>query len=161
MSTIGLRFSIILCLAFVCLSIWWAPEASASYALEEWNMDTRNSLPAHMKIWLLCMLIANIASIAFVKNHIAARWVLGAFIVGHLWIGVFEATGIYAVQGGLVSLGHIVVWAPAIYALIKHRSEIVLPSAYGIWACIMFFFYGVSLVFDVRDAAIWGYAQLS
>lgn len=161
MKTNLLRSSTLICLLAVFMSSGQAPEAHASYALEVWNMETRNSLPPWMKVWLVCMLIANLASIAFVKNHIAARWVLGAFVLSHLWIGVFEATGIYAVQGGLVSLGHIVFWAPAIYALFKYRAEIRPPSAYGIWACIILFFYAVSLIFDFRDAAIWINAQLT
>lgn len=138
-----------------------AAEANASYALEDWNMETRNSLPLTMKIWLGAMMAANLSSLFFIKNHVAARWVLGAQIVGHAWIAVLEASATYTVQGGQVSLGHIIVWAPAIYALYRYRSEIRLPSAYGFWACAMFFFYGVSLVFDFRDAFIWIGSQLA
>ena len=68
---------------------------------------------------------------------------------------MLEITGIYTVKGGLVSLGHIVSWSPAIYALYRYRSEIRLPSANGIWACVLSFFFAVSLIFDFRDAAIW------
>ncbi|MEM6411103.1 MAG: hypothetical protein AAF683_06175 [Pseudomonadota bacterium] len=137
----------------------FAPEASATYALQDWNMEARRNMPLPMKVWLGGMMIANLASLFFIKNHIAARWVAGAFVVSHAWVAVLEGTGIYAVQGGQVSLGHIIFWAPAIYALYRYRDEIRLPSAYGIWACVMIFFYSVSLVFDIRDAAIWITAQ--
>ena len=78
-------------------------------------MEARRALPSHMKLWLGAMMIANISSLVFVKNHVAARWVLGALIVSHTWIAVLEATGLYTIQGGLVAIGHIVVWAPHIY----------------------------------------------
>ncbi len=130
-------------------------EAEASLALVDWNMEARRNLPLHLKAWLGAMLLANAASVFFVRKHLAARWVLGAFIVSHAWIAILEITELYTVQGGLVSLGHIIVWTPAIIALLRYRSEIALPSAYGIWACMMLLFYAVSLVFDVRDAFIW------
>ncbi len=137
-------------------------EANASYALQEWNMETRLNLPLWLGVWLLGVLLpANLASVFFVKNHVAARWVLGGFVCSHLWLTIVEVTGAFSVQGGLVSLGHIIFWSPAIYALYRYRSEIKLPSAYGIWACVMLFVYGVSMIFDIRDATIWINAQFA
>lgn len=131
-------------------------DASASYALEPWNMETRLNLPIWLGVWLLGVLLpANLASVFFVRNHVAARWVLGGFFCSHLWLTLVEVTGAFVVQGGLVSLGHIIFWSPGIYALYRYRSEIELPSAYGIWACVILVVYGVSMIFDVRDAAIW------
>ena len=147
-------------LVFVVGMMALTPEASASYALEEWNMEARRSLPLTMKLWLAAMLITNLAAVFFVRKHVAARWVLGAWLFSHAWIAILEGTGAYAVQGGLVSLGHIIVWAPALYALYRYRSEMKLPSVYGVWASLMLFFYGVSLIFDVRDAFIWLSANL-
>lgn len=138
----------------------YTPDAHASYALEDWNMEARKALPLQMKLWLGAMMIANLSSLFFLKNHAPARWVFAAFFLSHLWIGFLEFTGLYTVKGGQVAIGHIVFWAPAIYALYRHRSGINLPSAYGFWACAMLFFYGVSLFFDVRDAFIWLSATL-
>ena len=153
------RFSVIAS-AFIVCAVALSPEASASYALEDWNMEARRNMPLVMKLWLGAMLVTNLAAVFFVSKHVAARWVLGAWLFSHAWIAILEGTGAYTVQGGLVSLGHIIVWAPAIYALYRYRSEIQLPSAYGIWASLMLFFYGVSLIFDVRDAFIWLSANL-
>jgi hypothetical protein len=137
-------------------------EAAAFYALEAWNMDTRRSLPIGLQIWLLGVLLPTfLASVFFVKEHMAARWVLAGFVCSHLWLTVVEVTDAFPVQGGLVSLGHIVFWSPAIYALYRYRSEIKLPSAYGIWACMMSFVFAVSMIFDIRDAAIWIGAQIT
>ena len=132
-----------------------AQDVMASYALEAWDMDARRNAPLYLKIWLGTKVVTNLCAVFFLAQHRAARWVLGALLVGHLWIGIVEATGAFVVQGGMVSLGHIVIWAPAIIALLRHNAEIRIPSAYGVWACAMLFFYGVSLIFDVRDATIW------
>ncbi|MEL6728889.1 MAG: hypothetical protein AAFP81_07205 [Pseudomonadota bacterium] len=153
------RFLAAALLLLIC-SITFVPEATASYALEDWNMEARRNMPLVMKIWLGAMLLTNLAAVFFVRKHVAARWVLGAWLFSHAWIAIVEGTGVYTVQGGLVSLGHIIVWAPAIYALYRYRAEIKLPSVYGIWASLMLFFYGVSLIFDVRDAFIWLSANL-
>ncbi len=150
------------CFCFMVLGVtaMSVAQAEASYALEAWNMETRLTLPIWLGVWLLGVLLpANLASVFFVRNHVAARWVLGGFFCSHLWLTIVEVTDAFVVQGGLVSLGHIVFWSPAIYALYHYRSEIKLPSAYGIWACVMFVVYGVSMIFDVRDAAIWLNAQ--
>ena len=137
-------------------------EAAASYALEAWNMDTRMDLPIGLQVWLLGVLLPTfLSSVFFVKEHMAARWVLGGFFCSHLWLTIVEVTGAFTVQGGLVSLGHIVFWSPAIYALYRYRSEVKLPSAYGIWACMVSLVFGVSMIFDVRDAAIWISAQIA
>ena len=147
-------------LAVAALAIMITTAPTAPYALSDWNMTTRESLPLAMKIWLGSMLLTMIASLVFVRRYIAARWVLAAFVVGHTWIALAEGFSLFAVKGGMVSLGHIIVWAPAIYALIANRDQIKLPSAYGLWACAMLFFYSVSLIFDIRDAAIWIAAAL-
>jgi len=141
-------------LMFVSVSFFASP-AEASFALQEWNMETRLGAPLALKIWLGSMLVANLASVFFLRRHVPARWVLGAFVVSHLWITYAEATGAFVVYGGMVSLGHIIFWTPAILSLLRHRDQIVLPSRYGIWACIMLGFYGISLIFDVRDAGYW------
>ena len=156
-----LAYAASICFVVLGVMAMSVSEAGASYALEAWNMETRLSLPIWLGVWLLGVLLpANLASVFFVRNHVAARWVLGGFFCSHLWLTIVEVTGAFVVQGGLVSLGHIIFWSPAIYALYRYRSEIKLPSAYGIWACVMIFVYGVSMIFDVRDAAIWINARL-
>lgn len=134
-------------------------DGHASLALEEWNMDARKALPMHIKLWLGGMLLTNFCSIFFLKRHVPPRWVLGMFFLSHLWIAALEYNGI-AILGGAVSLGHIIFWAPVLYAFYRYRDGIKL-SPYGIWASAVLMFYGISLIFDVRDAVIWIGAQLA
>lgn len=129
-------------------------DVHASMALDDWNMATRNALPTYIKIWLGSMLIAHFSSIFFVRNHTPARWVLGGFVLSHAWVAYAEYSGVINLKAGMVSLGHILFWIPALLSFYRNRTDIKLPSAYGIWACVMFFFYTISLTIDVRETAI-------
>ncbi|MGD1934956.1 MAG: hypothetical protein ACFB0Z_10725 [Candidatus Phaeomarinobacter sp.] len=105
-------------LVILAVTVIPVSEAAASYALEAWNMDTRRGLPIGLQVWLLGVLLPTfLASVFFVKEHVAARWVLGGFFCSHLWLTIVEVTGAFTVQGGLVSLGRIVFWSTAIYAM--------------------------------------------
>ncbi|GAB5489745.1 MAG: hypothetical protein Pars2KO_33150 [Parasphingorhabdus sp.] len=127
----------------------------SSMALDDWNMDARNALPTYIKIWLASMLVAHLSSVFFVRKHRPARWVLGGFLLSHLWVAYAEYSDAIDLKAGLVSFGHIVFWLPAIISFYRNRADIKLSSAYGIWACIMFFYYAVSLTIDVREATIY------
>jgi len=50
---------------------------------------------------------------------------------------------------------HIVFWTPGMIFLILRRSEIKLPSAYGVWAILSLIFYFGSMIFDVPDAIVF------
>lgn len=148
--------SIIFAPAVLLLGIFVAAApAYASMALDDWNMEARNALPAYLKLWLFSMLITHFSSIFFIRNHVPARWVLGGFVLSHAWVAYAEYSGVISLKAGLVSLGHILFWAPAIISFYRNRADIKLFSSYGIWVCIMFFFYTISLTFDIRDAVIY------
>ena len=131
-----------------------APDAYALSATEEWDAAARAALPVHIKVWLGAMMLTNIAAIGFLKNHVAARWVFGGFVVSHGLVMVMWAMG-QTVLAGQVSLFHIIFWTPGAIMLLRRRSEIQYPSAYAIWATLSLIFYFVSLVVDVRDAVLF------
>lgn len=131
--------------------------ASAAYALsatEEWDAAARAALPVHIKVWLGAMMLTNIAAIGFLKNHVAARWVFGGFVVSHGLVMVMWAIG-QTVLAGQVSLFHIIFWTPGAIMLLRRRSEIQYPSAYAIWATLSLIFYFGSMVVDVGDATLF------
>lgn len=146
-------------LLIVAVLIWGLFAATtnlhSSMALNDWNMEARNALPTYIKIWLASMLVAHFSSVFFVRKHNPARWVLGGFLLSHLWVAYAEYSDVIDLKAGLVSFGHIVFWLPAIISFYRNRAGITLSSAYGIWACIMFFYYAVSLTIDVREATIF------
>ncbi|MCG3269530.1 hypothetical protein [Yoonia sp. I 8.24] len=122
--------------------------ASALPALEEWNNVARLALPTYVKIWLGMMLLTNIAALAFVKKHVAARWVFVGFAISHA-IGMFFWSKNIPVLAGQISLLHVVFWAPGAIMLLRRRAEIKIPTAYGIWACLSLFFYVGSMLVDI------------
>lgn len=143
---------------FICFSIFviaivcfYAQPAFAIDALDEWDNAARQALSTPIKIWLGLMVLTNIATNAFLKKHIAARWVLAGFILSHLVGALMVLQGMHLLAGQ-VSLLHIIFWTPGMIALIRHRQEIELPSAYGIWAMLSLIFYFGSMFFDVPDA---------
>jgi len=131
-----------------------APDAYALSATEEWDAAARAALPLHIKVWLGAMMLTNVAAIGFLKNHVAARWVFGGFVVSHGLVMVMWAMG-QTVLAGQVSLFHILFWTPGAIMLLRRRSEIQYPSAYAIWATLSLIFYFGSMVVDVRDATFF------
>ncbi|MEM7327501.1 MAG: hypothetical protein AAF437_02100 [Pseudomonadota bacterium] len=131
-----------------------APDAYALSATEAWDAAARAALPVHIKIWLGAMMLTNIAAIGFLKNHGAARWVFGGFVVSHGLVMAMWAMG-QTVLTGQVSLFHIIFWTPGAIMLLRRRHEIQYPSAYAIWATLSLIFYFGSMVVDVRDAALF------
>ncbi|MEP3050995.1 MAG: hypothetical protein ABJP48_07815 [Erythrobacter sp.] len=123
--------------------------AAAPEALDEWNTAARDNLPMHVKIWLGLMMVNNLVAIAFLKNHVAARWIFAGFVISHLVVTVgFWGTGT-PVLAGQVAMFHIIFWTPGIVMLWLRRSDIVWPSAFAIWAGFVAMFYAGSMVFDV------------
>ena len=151
-----MRRALLLTIAVLLWGVFAATtNVHSSMALDDWNMDARNALPTYIKNWLASMLVAHLSSVVFVRKHRPARWVLGGFLLSHLWVAYAEYSDAIALKAGLVSFGHIVFWLPAIISFYRNRADIKLSSAYGIWACIMFFYYAVSLTIDVREATIY------
>ena len=152
--SIKIRICTIIAIA-AAMFIASATQAFAISALDVWDNAARQALPMQVKIWLGLMMLTNIAAIGFLKNHVAARWVFGGFVISHLLVMVgFWKTGT-PILAGQVSLFHIIFWTPGMIALLRCRNEITLPSAYGIWAILSLVFYFGSMVFDVPDATIY------
>ena len=99
-------------------------------------------------------MLNNLAAIAFLKNHVPARWWFAGFVISH---GIVVVMGMpnMTVYAGQVSLFHILFWTPGAIALFLYRPKIRWPSAFAVWAILAAIFYSVSMIFDLRDAAIW------
>ena len=138
----------------MCIRDSISPAAHAVTALEEWNAAAREALATPVKVWLGLMMLTNIAAIGFLKNHVAARWVFAGFVISHGLVIAMSAQGM-SVLAGQVSLFHIIFWTPGMLILLRRRSEIQYPKAYGIWATLSLIFYFGSMIFDVRDAFIY------
>lgn len=150
----SLRIVLLVASCLLGATMLTAPEAHALSAADEWDAAARAALPVRIKVWLGAMMLTNIAAIGFLKNHVAARWVFGGFVVSHGLVMVMWAMG-QTVLAGQVSLFHIIFWTPGAIMLLRRRSEIQYPSAYAIWAPLSLIFYFGSMVVDVRDATLF------
>jgi len=124
-------------------------------ALDEWNTVARDALPSQVKVWLGLMMLNNLAGLAFVYRHVAARWVFAGFVISHLIVMLGYWGRDLPVLAGQVSLFHVICWTPGIIALIRWREEIKWVSPYAIWASLVFVFYVGSMFIDLRDASIY------
>jgi len=129
--------------------------AASVSALETWDAAARDALPKSIKIWLVLMMINNVAAIAFLKNHVAARWVFGGFLISHLIVILgFWKTGT-PILAGQVSLFHFLFWTPGIYMLWRKRSEIKWITPYAVWASLVVIFYLGSMTIDIKDSLVY------
>lgn len=153
MSQHRMRFGIS-ALSVIAAALIFAPSALAISALDEWNNEARVALAMPVKIWLVLMMLTNIAALGFLKNHVASRWVFAGFILSHA-VGIVMVMQGMGLLAGQVSLLHIVFWTPGMIFLILRRAEIKLPSAYAVWAILSLIFYFGSMIFDVPDAIVF------
>lgn len=141
-------------LAAGAMALVVAAPAFGLSALDPWDNAARAGLPVHIKLWLGLMMLNNLASLAFLKNHVAARWWFAGFVVSHAISAGMAASGV-TVLAGQVSLTHIICWAPGAYMLWRDRRNLNCPSAYAIWVALVAVFYTLSMLFDFRDASIY------
>ena len=127
------------------------------HALEIWDNAARLGLPLWLKAWLGLLAMTFLASLAFVRHHVPARWAAGGFLVSHLLVVAIELGELATVRTGLVSLTHVVGWTPAFVVLLRSLPESSARTAYGTWCRAMLGIIGVALVFDLRDAGAYLY----
>ena len=100
-----------------------------------------------MKIWLVWMFLANFSSLAFVKNHVSARWVLAA-MVGNL-IGMnllLRNVG----PGPLTSIPHILLWTPLMVYLAIVWKKTDRKTVFLYWLSALIMTDSTSLILDYR-----------
>lgn len=121
--------------------------------MTEMNGQTE-ALPQWVQLWMNWMTIVFLAAVLYVKNHVPARWVLVTYLVTFVAaIGVFYGTR----NIHLFSLVHLLLWVPLLIYLYKSEwrlGNVSLKSPYGVWLLLLCATMVVSLVFDVRDAAL-------
>lgn len=126
--------------------------AFALSALDPWDAEARANLAIQVKVWLGLMLLTNLASLAFIRRYVAARWVFGGWFVSHA-IGLILILQGYEFVVGQVSILHIICWTPGGIALLMKLNELKTGSkAYRYWASLAMVFYFGSMLFDVPDA---------
>ncbi len=125
------------------------------HSLELWDNAARLALPLWLKAWLGLLTLTFAASFLFVRRHAAARWALLGFAVSHIIVVVLQAGGLATMRTGLVSLSHVMGWSPVLVILVREVADAPARSAYRVWCWMLLSIIGVSLIFDLRDAAMY------
>ncbi len=124
-------------------------------ALQLWNETAMNAAPEWLKIWLSVLVGSFALGLFFVWRHVAARWLVGGFILMVLIVlFLIPAMGITPFAG-LTALLHIIFWVPGFLILLKERPFFKGFSFYGLWGGVIALVIFISFIFDFRDAAIY------
>lgn len=124
-----------------------------SELMNQMNSQTAE-LPGWVQLWMNWMTVVFLAAILFVKNHVAARVAIVTFLLTFLGaIGVFYLTR----NIHLFSLVHLALWTPLLIYVYRKElrpGNVRLATPYGIWLILLCATILISLLFDVRDAAL-------
>ncbi len=116
-------------------------------------MAAGNYLPTHLGPWLTWMqVVLFLLPFAFVR-HVAPRYLLLAQVLNTLTAyGVFVAEGHQVTR--LFGLGHFF-WLWPLWLMVRDVRSSVTPRLYRSYAAVAALTISISLVFDVRDTALW------
>lgn len=124
-------------------------------ALQLWNEEAMNEAPEWLQVWLLVLVGSFALGILFVWRHVAARWLVGGFLLMMLFV-LFAAPALGLTPlSGLIALLHIIFWMPGFLMMLKERPFFKGFSLYGLWGGLITLVIIISFVFDFRDAAIY------
>lgn len=121
-----------------------------------WTEEARASLPQWVQTWIIFMLVALLSGLIFAKDHVAARWVVGAVVVSHLASAFFLfVLGPETLKVGIIAINHVVFWTPAAIFLALRGAPKTKAILYSCWRYVALLVLIFSLIFDFRDAAIF------
>ncbi|MGK7929216.1 MAG: hypothetical protein AB4290_28925 [Spirulina sp.] len=130
------------------------------HALQIWDNQARLSLPLPLKIWLTVLVLTFLSSLAFVHNHYPPRWVIGGFILSHLFVFLWPVVTTVKLQRGIVSLAHVVCWSPGYLLTIVEVWQSSASGNYHIWLLVTIVVISIAFIFDLRDSASYIYFWL-
>ena len=112
-----------------------------------------NGLPEWVQLWMLFMMLSLVPGLVFMFRYAEAR-----VLVASVLYSFVMTTFINAATDGptlLWGLAHLLFWPiPVIYTALRFR-QINWRSIYGYWLALACSVMTVSVIFDVRDVAIY------
>jgi hypothetical protein len=121
-----------------------------------WNEEARASLPILTQRWIIFMLATFALGLLFVRDHVAARWMVGAVVVSHLSsAAVILLLGPEHLKVGIIAIEHVIFWTPAALYLLFKGAPTGRAPLYRVWRYAALSVAAISLIFDYRDAALF------
>lgn len=135
----------------------WLPIAQAEVTpFTVWNSEARSELALWAQYWVNFMFVMTGIGLFFVKNHVEARWAVGAFVASHLASGAeILLFGEDKFVVGMIAINHCIFWTPAAVYLARSLRRNELATPFGFWLVGMVGAFVFSLIFDYRDAFIY------
>ncbi len=130
-------------------------------ALWVWDNQARLTLPPVLAAWLGILVCVCLCSAFFLSNHAPARWVLGGFVASHLIVFGLAAAQLFTMRRGVVSMLHIICWAPGLVASIVDAEARSADRLYATWSYSVIAVLAISFLFDLRDAGTYSYFLIS
>jgi len=105
------------------------------------------STPWIWRIWLMCLIIANmIFPLIFIGSH-EAQWTLGAFTLSFLTgLILFKSYGFSKIVG----LMHWP-WIPLTFFLLAGMGQTQAASPFGMWLRLVLILNSISIILDAND----------
>ena len=110
------------------------------------------SLSRGLLLWLGVLVVTCLCSAFFVANHHPTRWVLVGFIASHLFVFGAPVMNRFTMRVGIMSLAHVVCWAPGWLQVSADSEGRCLDFAYGTWSYALIVVIAISFIFDVLDS---------
>ena len=136
------------------------PNKPLPHSLQIWNNRARFSLPLLLKLWLSVLVLTLLSSIAFVSDRDPPRWIIGGFILSHLFVFLWPIATKIPLRIGMVSLAHVVCWSPGYFLTIIEVWQGSARGSYQIWSWATIAVISIAFLFDLRDSANYLYFGL-
>ncbi len=128
---------------------------SGHAALEVWDSEARANVPSWIRIWLRFMQLSFVVGIAFIWNHVEARWAIGGFIAVFAVTVLSQTLTSIVPLSGFIALLHVIFWSPALYFLITRRPFLKERTIYAFWSALITIVIIFSFVFDIPGSIIY------
>ena len=114
------------------------------------------TMPTYIDYWMKWMGVIAVTALIWSIKKVEARYVVGAFIVSIALTRIYGAIfGTEHVLYVTLSIGHVLVWTPALYMIWRRRGQVVKKSIYGAWLGLAVATMLISLFFDWRDTLVY------
>jgi len=114
------------------------------------------SEPLWLQVWVLVLVIANLAAIPFVRTRVDGAWklrkeclaIIASFVIAAILMDWMYNTYGYV---RLLGMAHLVAWTPAYVYVLMRRKEIGLSTVFGKYIHFYLVIAGISLAIDSLD----------
>ena len=149
------RFTLTLLLLFCSINVLAHDYTHGHEALQLFDEQGFANAPAWVRGWIMFMGLTFLSGLLFIKNHAIARWVVGGFVLGVIFVTGLAPLFDIPLLSGFIALCHLIFWSPGLYFLLTQRPFMGSKTPFALWSGVMTGVILFSFIFDIRDAALY------